>query len=102
MSGRIGWSNYSDISEGWHPIMDAFCHLVENDIINNGMPMVEQITAYEKLASLRIHFRGGDRRTSDYASFATGVSKRVCESCGRPAAGVSENGFWRALCTEHN
>jgi len=99
-SGETTWKSFSDIGEGWFPLVDTFEKLVDWDERFNNMPPVQITSVKEKLGQLRIYYNGGDVKTDAYASFVRSYSERVCEECGEPTSLRVEGHLIRTVCDE--
>ena len=89
------------VGDGWLPLVDRLCSLIEFDIQNNipedirGDFFVTQIK--EKFGSLRVYLNKETPFISGLIAMAEGMSSLICETCGNPGK-KRNNDYIQTLC----
>jgi hypothetical protein len=91
-----------EISDGWLPIIDDLCTLIQNHVDwkqkdNPKFPQVEAQQCKEKFGGLRFYVSGSDEFVRGLIAMAEANSFRTCEMCGKPAQ-MRRTGWMRVTC----
>jgi hypothetical protein len=90
-----------ECGDGWFPLIDATCELIQHDIETNGSQQFLAVQVKEKFGGLRFYYRQG----CDYAAAAVdlveSLSPYVCEICGAFGKTVSLFGWMQTRCSAH-
>ena len=86
------------IADGWMPLLDRLCEDLVRIIRKDRLTRFRVVQVKEKFGSLRVHAKGGNRRTRDIIDAADRESSGMCERCGSHGKTVNEEDWWRTLC----
>ncbi len=88
------------VGEGWLPIVDTLCELISAQ--NTGLEQKAGIIQIkEKFRTLTVYLSNGTGEMDRWIEFASRMSSKVCEECGRKGKLVGSS-WIKTLCPEHS
>lgn len=89
-----------ECGDGWYPLINAACALIQGDIQATGNHLVAS-QVKQKFGGLRFYYRGGDDYAASVISLAESLATHVCEVCGAFGKGVVLFGWMHTRCLDH-
>lgn len=88
-------------AEGWLGILDGLCECITNADRQSDSAKTRIVQVKEKLGSLRVYHSSHDPIINAYVRMAEEMSQRVCEVCGSPGKLITDSGWMRTRCPDH-
>jgi len=87
--------------DGWFDLIHELCEDLERQAALDDVPLPEAVQIKEKIGGLRFYVGGATQAMLDLIYEAEMRSETVCEICGDLAERLSDGGWIKTRCKEH-